>query len=52
MALRSADDYIAGLVDDRRVHYRGATIGDVTAEPDLLICLERATGKERWRKAH
>jgi outer membrane protein assembly factor BamB len=24
----------------------------VTAEPDLLICLETETGKELWRKAH
>jgi len=24
----------------------------VTAEPDLLVCLDAGTGKERWRKAH
>jgi outer membrane protein assembly factor BamB len=24
----------------------------VTAEPDLLLCLDAATGKELWRKAH
>ncbi|MFI5381458.1 MAG: PQQ-binding-like beta-propeller repeat protein [Tepidisphaerales bacterium] len=24
----------------------------ITAEPDLLICLDAATGKELWRKAH
>src|SRR5678815_4252647 len=24
----------------------------VTAEPDLLICLEAETGKELWRKSH
>ncbi len=24
----------------------------ITAEPDLLICLDTATGKELWRKAH
>jgi outer membrane protein assembly factor BamB len=24
----------------------------VTAEPDLLVCLEAASGKELWRKAH
>jgi len=24
----------------------------ITAEPDLLVCLDAATGKELWRKAH
>ncbi len=42
MALRSADDYIAGLQDGRRVHYRGKTITDVTSEPDLKVAIDHA----------
>ncbi len=42
MALRSADDYVVGLRDGRRVHYQGKTISDVTSEPDLKVAIDHA----------
>jgi outer membrane protein assembly factor BamB len=36
-------------------HSSPIVVGDrvlITAEPDLLVCLDAATGKELWRKAH
>jgi 4-hydroxybutyryl-CoA dehydratase / vinylacetyl-CoA-Delta-isomerase len=35
MALRTAEQYLAGLRDDRTVYYRGERVPDVTAHPDL-----------------
>jgi 4-hydroxybutyryl-CoA dehydratase/vinylacetyl-CoA-Delta-isomerase len=35
MALRTAEQYLAGLRDGRVVYYRGERVADVTAHPDL-----------------
>jgi 4-hydroxyphenylacetate 3-monooxygenase len=33
MALRTADEYVASLRDDRTVWFRGERVGDVTTHP-------------------
>ena len=35
MALRTAEQYLAGLRDGRTVYYKGERVADVTAHPDL-----------------
>lgn len=42
MGLRSADEYVASLVDERRVVYRGKLVDDVTAVPDLRLAIGHA----------
>lgn len=35
MGLRTVEEYRAGLLDSRRVFYRGRQVKDVAADPDL-----------------
>src|SRR5579862_1218786 len=42
MVLRTAEQYIEGLRDDRVVYYRGRRIRDVTTEPELRIAVLHA----------
>ncbi len=42
MALRGADEYVAGLRDARTVHYQGRIIPDVTVEPELRTAIDHA----------
>lgn len=42
MPLRTADEYRAGLVDGRRLHYQGRRIADINQEPDLAVAVEHA----------
>ncbi|MCW2831071.1 MAG: 4-hydroxybutyryl-CoA dehydratase/vinylacetyl-CoA-Delta-isomerase, partial [Aeromicrobium sp.] len=44
MALRTADQYRAGLVDDRRVFYRGAQITSVLDDPELRMAVDHSAG--------
>lgn len=50
MTLRTAEQYIAGLRDDRLVYYRGERVPDVTAHPALRIAVEHAALD--YRMAH
>jgi 4-hydroxybutyryl-CoA dehydratase/vinylacetyl-CoA-Delta-isomerase len=40
MALKTADEYRASLKDDRVVFYKGERVQDVTAHPDLSVCVD------------
>ncbi len=42
MALRSKDDYLAALRDDRVLFYRGRRIDDVTTVPELRVAVDHA----------
>lgn len=42
MPLRTADEYRAGLVDGRRLHYQGRLVADINLEPDLAVAVEHA----------
>ncbi|KAA0234694.1 MAG: 4-hydroxybutyryl-CoA dehydratase/vinylacetyl-CoA-Delta-isomerase [Acidimicrobiales bacterium] len=42
MALRSADEYRAALKDGRSLYYRGRSIPDICAEPDLRVAVDHA----------
>ena len=42
MALRTADQYIAALRDERVLYYRGRRIDDVTTEAELRVAVEHA----------
>jgi 4-hydroxybutyryl-CoA dehydratase/vinylacetyl-CoA-Delta-isomerase len=42
MALLTAAEYVASLRDGRRVWYRGRTVPDVTADPDLRVAIDHA----------
>src|SRR6478609_10254909 len=42
MGVRSADDYRKGLVDGRRVFYRGARVADVLAHPELRPAVDHS----------
>ncbi|QBI18529.1 gamma-aminobutyrate dehydratase [Egibacter rhizosphaerae] len=43
MGLRTADQYLKGLRDDRRVRYRGETVEDVVAHPELGLAARHAS---------
>jgi 4-hydroxybutyryl-CoA dehydratase/vinylacetyl-CoA-Delta-isomerase len=43
MGLRTANDYVAGLRDDRAVYYRGEKVADVTKHPELGIAVKHAS---------
>jgi aromatic ring hydroxylase len=42
MTLRTVDQYKAGLVDGRRVIYRGTAVEDVTRHPELALAVEHS----------
>ncbi len=42
MPLRTADEYRAGLVDGRRLHYQGHLVPDINEEPDLRVAVDHA----------
>src|SRR3712207_9410769 len=42
MALRTSDDFRAGLSDARRIVYRGAEVDDVVAEPELRTAVDHS----------
>lgn len=42
MAIRTREEYLKGLRDGRRVHYRGRLLDDVLEEPDLRLAAERS----------
>src|SRR5688572_22744842 len=42
MALRTADQYIAALRDERVLYYRGRRVDDVTTEPELRVAVDHA----------
>lgn len=43
MAIRSAQDYLAGLSSERAVYYRGTLVPDITVEPELMIAAEHSS---------
>jgi len=43
MALRSAEQYLESLRDDRVVYYRGEQVKDVTTHPDVRVAAEHAS---------
>lgn len=42
MALRSAEQFVSGLRDGRRIFYRGESVEDVTEHPELRLAVEHA----------
>ncbi len=42
MPLRTADEYRAGLVDGRRLHYQGQLVPDINAVADLRVAVDHA----------
>jgi aromatic ring hydroxylase len=42
VGLRTGGEYRAGLLDDRRLWYRGERVKDVLAEPDLRVAVDHA----------
>src|SRR5512135_2765293 len=40
MGLKTAEQYKASLRDDRVVYYKGERVPDVTAHPDLRVCVD------------
>lgn len=42
MAIRTREQFLHGLRDGRRVHYRGRLLDDVLAEPELRLAAERS----------
>lgn len=43
MGLRTVEEYKAGLLDSRRVFYRGRQVKDVVADPDLSPAVEHSS---------
>lgn len=43
MALKSVDQYLAGLRDGRTVFYRGQRVSDVTAHPELSAAVDHSS---------
>lgn len=43
MGIRTAEEYIAGLQDDRVVYFRGKLIPDVTKDPDIMTNIKHGS---------
>jgi len=42
MGLRTADEYRNGLIDDRRIFYRGEQIENLLENPELAIAVDHS----------
>lgn len=42
VGLRTSSEFLDGLRDNRRVHYKGRLLDDVLAEPDIRVAAERS----------